>query len=307
MKGMFDPETKFKWIQFDPKEPLTADEDKIFKQKIQTNYLRMLNTLLTVFKVPTCSGQIRMLGRTIVNGELQSVDPIFGMYKDIEFAKLEEKVKASGLPEDQQRQVKESYTLSNASLLMTSEMQSFEVIKKKFKECALNNLFVVSLTVTPVGDSRYNLSSHANILIIAKNRGVVYWIEPQTTVDAVYERKMVTAIKTLVTDIGMSDPTVITPVEVCPQALTGDRNCMFWAYMIFFILMLNPAERDHNVLINRYMGKYPTREALSGQINGLKFIMNEQVKMLAGKRRSTFKRKSKRSNKHRNPRTRKLA
>jgi hypothetical protein len=104
---------------------------------------------------------------------------------------------------------------------------------------------------------------------------------------------MIQSIKNLVTEIGMPDPIVINPVEICPQALAKDQNCMFWAYIIFMLILLNPDERDHNVLVKRFIEKYPTKEALSGYVNGFKKLMEPDVSSLPGGKRKTRKNRNK--------------
>lgn len=140
------------------------------------------------------------------------------------------------------------------------------------------------------------------MLVISKNRGIVYWIEPQTNVvDDDYTKELNKSIKKIVEDLGMADPTIINPVEVCPQTIADDSNCMFWTYIIFILILLNP-DKDHNLLVKQFLSKYPTKEALTRYVDGFKRTTIEALspqtpggkrtrKRRVHKKRRTYRRK----------------
>lgn len=289
----FDPETKFKWLDYGVGQPLTSEQDTKLKRFIQSNYTEFLNSILQSLKLPSCSDTIRMLTRLTMGNSTYIKNPLFGIYK---YEDVNANIDKSKLPDITKLDI--LHLFYEVDGIVHLSMNDIAATKKRFQECASNNIFVLGLTATPIYTPAINESyiTHANILLIAKNRGVVYWIEPATTVNPAYETEMISSIKKLVTEIGMVDPTVISPVEICPQAVAKDTNCMFWAYTIFSLLMLNPQERDHNVLIKRFMEKYPTKEALANFMNGFKQFLLPVVPTTAGnktrKRRRNKKRKT---------------
>jgi hypothetical protein len=262
-----DLETRFKWPKHSG-EPLTPENDKKLKKSVQFKYVELLNGLLHSFKLAPCSGELDIFTDLIIGNRkfVGKTNPLFGTYT---YPQMHSAIENSSFELSSQAALKE---LVDNIWVNLSIQFDIENIKKKFRECSNESLFVVSLTTIPVRKVAIGepYIGHANILVIAKNRGIVFWIEPQTTIDSNYEARMIESIKKLVTDIGMVDPTVINPVEVCPQAITNDEDCMFWAYTIFLLIMLNPQERDHNILIKRFMEKYPTKEALTKYIDGFK-------------------------------------
>lgn len=283
-----DPEKNFKWPEYKDITPLTEPENSTLKGFLQGTYTGLLNATLKSLGLPACSGDIRMISTVDIGGKPYVDQPLFGTYKMID---VDRKINQSTLSEDLKNQIQLLYGTTIGIVELPVDIEN---IKKKFRECASNNLFVVHLTTIPIRNlapgEKY--TSHANILVIAKNRGVVYWIEPQTTVNPTYEKLMISSIKNLVSEIGMTDATVINPVEVCPQAVAGDRNCMFWAYVIFMLIMLNPQERDHNVLMKQFMEKYPSKEALTSYINGLKRNMFSMVFPSGAGRRRTYRKRA---------------
>ena len=288
-----DPETKFKWLDYGVGQPLTPEQDTKLKRFIQSNYTEFLNSILQSLKLPSCSDTIRMLTTVTIGNSKYIKNPLFGVYKSED---VDTNLDKSTLSDLAKLNILTVFHEADGKINLWKN--DISATKKKFQQCASNNIFVLGLTATPIYTPAVNESyiSHANILLIAKNRGVVYWIEPETTVNPAYETEMISSIKKLVTEIGMVDPTVISPVEICPQAVAKDANCMFWAYTIFSLLMLNPQERDHNVLIKRFMEKYPTKEALTNFMNGFKQFLLPVVPTTAGsktrKHRRTKKRKT---------------
>lgn len=283
-----DPEKKFKWPEYKNAAPLTESENTQLKQVLQETYTELIDVTLNSLGLPPCSGEIKLI-TTVVGKSTTYIDqPLFGTYK---MTDINKKLNESTLSEDIKDQIELLYTSNINRIGLPTDINN---IKKKFRECALNNLFIIHMSAIPIRNIPPNetYTSHANILVIAKNRGIVYWIEPQTTVNPKYEELMIKSIKDLVAEIGMPGATVINPVEVCPQAVTQDRNCMFWSYVIFLLIMLNPQERDHNVLIKNFMEKYPTKELLEGYINGLKrFLFSMAFRSGSGRRRRTYRKK----------------
>jgi hypothetical protein len=285
-----DPEKNFKWPAYPPTPALSEADNSTLRIVLQLSYKELIDKTLADFNLPACSGEIRMLttlfygGQTYINGS-----PIFGTYTKTGF---DSRLEKSTLSEELKEEIEYMYItlVAGAGVTLPDDIKT---IKERFRQCAPNNLFVVRLTTSPLHELKQGVKhiSHANILVIAKNRGTVYWIEPKTTVNPKYESLMISSIKTLVTDIGMPDPTVINPVEVCPQAIANDTNCMFWAYVIFMLILLNPQERDHNVLIKNFMEKYPTKEALGGYINGLKTTMLPIAVSYGAGRKRTIRRR----------------
>jgi hypothetical protein len=283
-----DPETKFKWPEFSG-SPLTDDENKNLKSFMQLNYSDILKRNLSQFKLAPCAGDITIVTKVTIDDKTYIKSPVFGAYT---LPQAKAALEQSSLNEIMKLKLENLLTTASVIANIPEDITN---VKKSFKECASESLFVIKLTAVPLyrhipkpGDPYV---SHANILVIAKNRGIVYWIEPQTTVNPMYENLMISSIKKLVTDIGMVDPTVINPVEVCPQALTKDNNCMFWSYVIFLLIMLNPYERDHNVLIKRFMEKYSTKEALTSYIDGFKRMLLPIVPPVGANRTRTYRKR----------------
>lgn len=283
----FDANTKFKWIDYSG-EPLASNKDNLLKRVIQSKYVELLNAILKDLKLAPCSANVSMLTDLILNNKRYTTNPLFGTYTE---KQREEAIEKSSFPDDIKNTLHELVDKITIGLGLDFDIED---IKKKFRECANQSLFIVSLNATPTRNisSGETYFTHANILVIAKNRGIVYWIEPQTTIDPTYETRMIESIKKLVTDIGMVDPTIINPVDVCPQSITNDQNCMFWAYIIFTLIMLNPTVRDHNVLVKQFLEKYPTKEALTKYIDGFKQQLVSQLTSagLIGAKRSRKRR-----------------
>ena len=284
MSLKFDPDEKFKWIDFGTAPPLTDLQDKQLRKMVQSNYTRMLDGLLNQFNLPLCSGSVKMLTTVDVDGRTYINNPLFGVYKTTPSI---DKVIQSHYPDPDDIAAMKflgAYDVSHASFL-DALPSNIDDIKKKFKECAQESLFVIDLTTYPVTPLKAGpLVTHQNILIIQKNRGSVFWIEPQSLGTREHILAMSKAIKTLVTDIGMVNPTIQVVSVECPQAVTRDSNCMFWAYSIFFTALLNPYETNKNNLIKKFMTKYPTEAALVSYMNGLKFWMKKQMGIAGGKK-----------------------
>lgn len=281
-----DADKKFKWPDFKGLQTaLSQEENKSLLQDVSKNYQNILDSTLSYLKFPTCSGRVGMITTVEVDNNRKNDTPLFGVYKSENLNPTIDSYLT--ISEDSRKYIKDLIkTLKINEKVSTSA--DLQAIKDKYRECLSNDLFIINLTVFPLYYTT-NYAGHQNILVISKARGVIYWIEPQSTVDETYETSMIKSIKKLVTEIGMINPTVINPVETCPQAIAGDQNCMFWAYIILFLILLNPQERDHNALIKKFMEKYPTKEVLTSYINGLKLFMSdpEKYKTTAGKRRKT--------------------
>jgi hypothetical protein len=284
MSIKFDPDEKFKWIDFGTSAPLTDVQDKQLRKMVQQNYTRILDGLLSQFKLPLCSGSVNMLTSVDVDGKTYINNPLFGIYKTTPSI---DKVIESYYPDPDDivaMKFSDAYLTSHASFL-NALPSNIDAIKKKFKECAQESLFVIDLKTYPVTPLKAGpLVTHQNILIIQKNRGSVFWIEPQTIGTRENILAMSKSIKTLVTEIGMVNPTVQVVNVECPQAVTRDSNCMFWAYSIFFTILMNPYETNKNNLIRKFMTKYPTEETLVSYMNGLKFWMKNQMGIAGGKK-----------------------
>lgn len=281
-----DPEKKFKWVEYRLATPLTETENTKLKSFLQSTYSGLIDVTLNNLRLRPCSGNITMITLYSSEGKTYINQPLFGTYKSTD---VSTKLGQSTVSEDLKSKIQFQYNYYKSLLKLPANIED---IKKKFRECLSDNLFVVHLEVVPLEDIDIKqYTTHSNILVIAKNRGTVYWIEPQTTINPTYEKLMITSIKNLVAEIGMPDATIINPVEVCPQAVTQDRNCMFWTYVIFLLIMLNPQERDHNIIINRFMEKYPTKESLETYMNNFKRDLFSKANLSGGKRRRTYRKK----------------
>lgn len=279
-----DPETKFKWPEFDG-DPLTEKENNNVLTILARNRKPIIDGFLSMFGLQECSGVIPIITVTqfrTVDG--YKINSLFGTYKQSD---LEPNLALlTQYSEDQKKYIR---MMIKNTIGNTWETYSFETIKKKFRECASSNYFTVYLSLKPLTD-QLGTSAHANMLVIAKNRGVVYWIEPQTKLMEVnYTNELHKSIKKLVEDLGMADPTIINPVQVCPQTITGDLNCMFWTYLIFILILLNP-NKDHNDLVKQFLSKYSTKELLTRYIDGFKRNTLETLAPSAGRRRKTIRR-----------------
>jgi hypothetical protein len=284
-----DPEKNFKWTAYPPAQPLSSSDDMRLKKFTQLNYVDLINSTLGFFKLRPCAGKVVMITELVTPSKTIIDNPLFGTYK---IDDVTPKLKSSVLSEEATDRIEALYYEVSNNLNLPADIND---VKQKFKDCASNNLFVVALTAFPLrklppGESVY--VSHANILVIAKNLGKVYWIEPETTGSPAYEEKMKSSIKVLVNEIGLRDPEVVIPNTTCPQGLTNDTDCMFWSYVIFTLIMLNPQEKDHNVLIRNFMEKYPTKEALSQYINGFKTSVLSSVPSSGATRKRTIKKKN---------------
>jgi hypothetical protein len=283
-----DPETKFKWPEYDG-DPFTEKEDDKTRVLFSKQSSDVLNKLLSSVGIQECSGKIPMsVGlRYRTSPTISRITPLFGTYKESD---LEPKIALMDYDESQKKYLRMMIKHTFGKIW---EKYPFETIKQKFRECTGSNLFVIHVIVMPLSDI-YEVPFHANMLVIAKNRGVVYWIEPQAEPgdSQVYTKELSNSIKRLVEDLGMPDPTIVNPVEVCPQAITNDENCMFWTYIIFMLILLNPQERDHNKLVKQFLEKYPTKEALTRYVDGFKrtFLDMFPAPAQAGKGR-TYKRR----------------
>lgn len=285
-----DIETKFKWPEYDG-DPLTQEENSKLMKLFWKQALSILNKTLSSFGLQECSGRVSIIADLRFRSEQPYIrledNPLFGVYKQ---ADVEPALAQSGFSENGKTYLR--MVVKNVISDRWIEFP-FETIKTKFRECLSSNFFVIALSTVPLSDI-LGVSNHANMLVISKSRGTVYWIEPQGSpsyAESDYSQLMGKSIKKLVTDLGMADPTIVNPVTVCPQTISDDINCQFWSYIIFFLLMLNPREQDHNKLIQKFMQKYSTKEALTRYIDGFKRKMLEQISSSAGRRRHTHKRR----------------
>lgn len=290
----FDPETKFKWPDYGVGKPMLPQDNKNLKYLFDKEYVNVLNSILAEYKLPLCAGKVTMLTYVTLGNTSYMNTPLFGVYKPDE---IDTSIEKSSL----------SPAIKETILLLSSRFQTdlavdndIVALKKKFRECAASNYFVVRLNLQRVYDpGKEQLIGHQNILVIAKNRGIVYLIEPQYSKDTsntTYQKLLKSSIARFVEELGMASPTIVEPVETCPQAFINDDNCMFWALIIFFLLMLNPQTTDHNKLVLEFNKKYPTSEALTNYIHGFKFALFQSAKaagMLGGmkKKRKTYRHK----------------
>jgi hypothetical protein len=289
IRGKLDPLTNIKILDIKSiPTPISPQQDEELRKDFQTDFVPILNGTLKYFNIPMCSGKITMATTVKLQDKAYINNPLFGNYK---FEDANQLIDNSTLDISTKSQLK-NMLITSKYALYASHSADIETIKKQYKECLSNDLFVVHLTIYPISDTGLSGHiTHANILVISKARGTVYWIEPQTTLNTAYEELMIKSIKKLVSEIGMTDPEVINPVETCPQMIAGDKNCMFWSYIILLLILLNPGVRDHNTLIKGFMNKYSTKEALINYMNGLKLFMVDPDKYKGSGRRRSIRRK----------------
>jgi hypothetical protein len=79
-----DISTGFKWLDIPPAEPMTLEQDTIFKSKFSNYYQTFINSFLTFVRMPQCSGDIKMLTRIVVEKPTGKIatnnNPLFGLY-----------------------------------------------------------------------------------------------------------------------------------------------------------------------------------------------------------------------------------
>lgn len=131
-------------------------------------------------------------------------------------------------------------------------------LKTVFKTQCRNDYFYIPLNILPLVHT--NISSevsrtipgHANGILIRRSKGTVMRIEPQNSpeFDSKINKAINTGIIKLVNEIGLVNPTFVELNEVCPQALTKDKNCAFWTMFIFKEILQNIFKKDPNQVID---------------------------------------------------------
>jgi len=209
---------------------------------------------------------IRMLGETIING--QRIPALTGEYKNSNIVQLADRFAANNpdllAPMEVLKLYSDEYNFS-------SNDQIIPTIKQRFRECTRPYLNIpLQLLFNDIEGKSNKPQAHQNSLILSK-KGFIIHIEP-TQSDLIsqseYDEDIKSSILKFVNDeIGLKDPTLIEINETCPQAVTQDKNCMFWTMFIVYSI-LKQADKDPNVVIKEQFSK--PREELVSMISKFK-------------------------------------
>lgn len=173
---------------------------------------------------------------------------------------------------------------------------SLFLLKEEFKDCNYFQYFI-PLVVFNI-DSKV---SHQNLLLINKNDQVVTWIEPQFDSKIIGTERVTLIRNTINTllDFLIQDKKIRQeyqidyPAKICPQAITLDKNCMFWSFLLAMELVINNNSTIDEVS-EAMLKKFPDKKSLSEYMNNFKVYVSEFAKD-GGKRRKTIRRKVKKS------------
>jgi hypothetical protein len=142
-------------------------------------------------------------------------------------------------------------------------------LKKLYPECRSPFLYI-PLTLIPLDASNIKESFHANGILLGRN-GTVFRIEPQfdPKISGVVDEGIKSAIVEIADKIGLRDPRFVELNDVCPQAITLDKNCLFWTLFIMNEILRNMYKiKDPNDVIKLYSSK--PKSELDGLIKNFK-------------------------------------
>jgi len=208
-----------------------------------------------------------------------------GIYKVDQIQPILDKIKLNpNFTDDEKKMISNSASfLSRTYLIDTSKSkknifgskpdygdrnEKINALRYDFFNCPRDRYFFIPIGLVGVKQGRFVTDSHANAIIINKQRGTVMRIEPSYS-DPINDKREVVeredkikqGIISLVNDIGLKDPTYKEFDATCPQSISRDRNCMFWTSYIFQMILLN-LDRDPVAVVNM-VSKKPREELLA--------------------------------------------
>jgi hypothetical protein len=139
---------------------------------------------------------------------------------------------------------------------LDSNVELIGNLKKQYPECRSPFLYI-PLTLIPLDTTNIKQSYHANGILIGRN-GTVFRIEPQfdPKISSVVDEGIKSAIVDIANKIGLRDPRFVELNDVCPQAITLDKNCIFWTLFIMNEILRNMYKiKDPNDVIKLYVSK----------------------------------------------------
>lgn len=139
---------------------------------------------------------------------------------------------------------------------LDSGVELIQNLKQQYPECRSPFLYI-PLSLIPLNLLNSAESSHANGILIGRN-GTVFRIEPQydTSVNVKIHNGINSAIVDIANKIGLKDPRFVELNDVCPQAITLDKNCIFWTLFIMNEILRNMYKiKDPNDVIKLYISK----------------------------------------------------
>jgi hypothetical protein len=147
-------------------------------------------------------------------------------------------------------------SLKNIKSKLDSSVELIGDLKQQYPECSSPFLYI-PLFLTPISLKNPTQSGHANGILIGRN-GTVFRIEPQYDPKAnlKVEKEINSAIVDIANQIGLKDPRFVELNDVCPQAITLDKNCIFWTLFIMNEILRNMYKiKDPNDVIKMYVSK----------------------------------------------------
>jgi hypothetical protein len=189
-----------------------------------------------------------------------------GIYSYDALEKIQTAIGVGTLPGAQLAAVS-AYT--NIRQRLGSNVELIGNLKKLYPECRSPFLYI-PLTLIPLDPSNMDGPFHANGILLGRN-GTVFRIEPQfdPKISGVVDEGIKSAIVEIADKIGLRDPRFVELNGVCPQAITLDKNCLFWTLFIMNEILRNMYKiKDPNDVIKLYSSK--PKPELDGLIKNFK-------------------------------------
>lgn len=174
---------------------------------------------------------------------------------------------------------------------------SLKNIKEEFLKCT-SQYYIIPLSL-----SRLYTGGHKTLIILDKFNKNAMFIEPRyyatndTNLSEIMNKQENDILDKILNEIEISEYQKILPITPFPQSIAGDKNCMFWTFLITVTFLLNPGAKDPNVIAEAIIKKYPTKEELIDYIVSFRTIVGQFTyyfrKDVEGgkKRRRTYRKK----------------
>lgn len=161
----------------------------------------------------------------------------------------------------------------NTLLAADSNDSKIQNIKTAYSQCSKDYFYIPLRLITTkdilLPDDVKLLGHHANGILIKRSKETFIRIEPDfgnTIITKDIEDNIDAGVKRFLLEIGLRNPVQIPIHEICPQSLTKDGNCAFWAMYIFKTIIENKFMKDPNEIIK----EISSRTDLPSLINNFK-------------------------------------
>ena len=156
-----------------------------------------------------------------------------------------------------------------------------------FNKC---DAFVIFLNIILRAEDK---EGHANILYFRKSDKTIFWIEPQISGTHQYTEYVLPFVDAIKKRLNIVDYKTIHPEGTCIQAVAKDKNCVFWSFLLYLLILRGEAKTAEEAT-KMILQKFPTPELLRNYIEKMKSGLYKQYKesktdpSVAGKRHSPW-------------------